>query len=74
MNVEITYTTGNSDVTISNYDQEFSCDTVKTRTLSVAGLLGDCVGQALLALTAKEDVELTEVLGKFQGALSDALR
>lgn len=74
MNVEITYTTGNSDVTISNYDQEFSCYTEKTRTLSIAGLLGDCVGQALLALTAKQGVDLAEITKRFQDALSSALR
>lgn len=74
MNVEVTFTTGSNDVTISNYDQEFSYDTTKTRALSIAGLLGDSVGQALLALTGKEGIGLPEILERFEGALSDALR
>jgi|WetSurMetagenome_2_1015567.scaffolds.fasta_scaffold41949_4 hypothetical protein len=74
MKIEISADIGYNEITISNFDQEFSSDTKKTRALSVAGLLGDSVGQMLLSLSGEDGVVLAELRARFQGAVDDALR
>lgn len=74
MNVEISVDTGHGEITISNYDQEFSSDTQKTKALSIAGLLGDSAAQVLLALSGQDGAVLLDLKLRFQGAVEDALR
>jgi len=74
MNVEISVDTGHGEIAISNYGQELSSDTQKTKALSIAGLLGDSAAQVLLALSGEDGAVLAELRARFQGAVEDALR
>lgn len=74
MIVDVTVSGTARSFSVSGNDVEFSTDTDKSRALSIAGLLGDCVGQVLLEISGKGGVSLDDVLTRFQNALSDTMR